>query len=224
MVGDAVASAVFHGSRALDADRGPRRGGAAARLRKLGRGGGKDRDRRVGRLLLLATLSLSASLRLERTNLLVQPQRRVAGGKDHALLRGARGDSARLCVSVGAPGRDVGLVVACGALSSLGRPKRAAHPQRPHEGAESRLVCLGIGGGTGTLLSARLRVSRPLRVSRVGVRVAPCGDVLGVEDGGSKFSQVFVRVSDGLDACFWMGGVVVIPSYTLQWKGFKCCS
>ena len=159
----------------------------------MGRGGGKDRDRRVGRLLLLATLSLSASLRLERTNLLVQPQRRVAGGKDHALLRGARGDSARLCVSVGAPGRDVVVVPARGAISPLGRPKPAADPKRPHEGAESRLVCLGIGGGAGTFLSARLRVSGALRLSRVGVCVAPGGDVLGVEDGGGELSQVFVR-------------------------------
>ena len=193
MVGDALASAVFHGSRALDADRGPRRGGAAARLRKLGRGGGKDRDRRVGRLLLLATLSLSASLRLERTNLLVQPQRRVAGGKDHAFLRGARGDPPGLCVSLGAFGGDVGLVVARRSLFALGRPKRAADPKRPHEGAESRALCVGPRGGAGPLLSARLRVSGALRLSRVGVCVAPGGDVLGVEDGGGELSQVFVR-------------------------------
>lgn len=224
MVGDAFLVAVLHGSWTVDADRRARRGGVATRFRRLGRRGGGDGDGRARRLLFQASLSLSDSLRLERADLLVQPQRCLAGRKDHALLRGARRDPSGLCVSVGAPGRDFGLVVARGTLSSLGRPKRAADPQRPHEGAESRLVCLGTGGGAGALLSARLRVSRAMRLSRVGVRVAARGDVLGVEDGGSKFSQVFVRVSDGLDACFWMGGVVVIPSYTLQWRGFKWCS
>lgn len=193
MVGDAVASAVLYRSGAMDADRGPRRGGAAARLRGLGGRSGSSGDGGARRLLLLASLSLSASLRMERANLLVQPQRRVAGGKDHAFLRGARGDPPGLCVSLGTPGRDVGLVVARGAFSSLGRPKCAANPQCPHEGAESRALCLGLGSGAGALLSACLRISRALRLSRVGVCVAAGGDVLGVEDGGGEFSQVFVR-------------------------------
>ena len=193
MVGDAFLVAVLHGSGALDADCGARRGGPAARLRRLGRGGGADGDGGTRRLLLLASLSLSASLRLERADLLVQPQRCVAGGKDDALLRGARGDPSGLCVSLGTPGRDVGLVVARGTFSSLGRPKCAANPQCPHEGAESRALCLGLGSGAGALLSACLRISRALRLSRVGVCVAAGGDVLGVEDGGGEFSQVFVR-------------------------------
>ena len=116
----------------------------------------------------------------------------MAGGKDHALLRGARGDPSGFCVSVGASHGDVVVVPARGALSPVGRPKRAADPKRPHEGAEPRTLCLGIGGGAGTFLSARLRVSCALCVSRVGVCVAPGGDVLGVEDGGGEFSQVFV--------------------------------
>ena len=68
----------------------------------------------------------------------------------------------------------------------------AADPKRPHEGAEPRALCLGIGGGAGALLSARLRVSRALRLSRVGVCVATSGDVLGVEDGGGEFSSLFI--------------------------------
>ena len=84
------------------------------------------------------------------------------------------------------------MVPASRPFSSLGRPKRAADPWRPHEGAESRALWLGARGGAGALLSARLRVSCALRVSRVGVRVAACRDVLGVEDGGGEFSPFFV--------------------------------
>ena len=196
MVGDALFTAVFYRSGAVDADRGPRRGGPAARLRELGGRNGQNRDRGTRGLLRVASLSLSASLRLERANLLVQLERRVAGGKDDALLRLARGDSQGLRLSLGAPGRNVGLVVACRSLFALGRTKRAAHPQRPHEGAEPGALCLGARHRAGALLFTGLRVSRAGRLSRVGVCVGARGGVLGAEDGRGEFSQVFVRTRE----------------------------
>lgn len=62
------------------------------------------------------------------------------------------------------------------------------------------LFAWGAGGGAAALLSVRLRVSRAVRLSRVGVRVVPRGDVLGLEDGGDELSQVFVRQKPGLSS------------------------
>lgn len=67
------------------------------------------------------------------------------GGR--APLRGARSDSEPLYDSFWSSLGDVAVVPAGRALSPLGSPKRTADPQRPHEGSESRALCLGLAVG-----------------------------------------------------------------------------
>lgn len=53
------------------------------------------------------------------------------------------------------------------------------------------LFAWGARCGAGSLLSTRFLVARSMRVSRMDVRVAPRGDVLGMEDDGVNFHRLF---------------------------------